>query len=51
MKSITKNQWIELCQKYNKWCEYETVQNSSYEQAENFIKNMPCFVPMEFAEE
>lgn len=44
---ITKEQWLELCKKYDKWCSYEEVKDcSSVEIAEIYIKTMPVFVPM-----
>ena len=39
---ITREQWKELVDKYEKYCPYEEVHDaSSYEVAEKYIKNMP----------
>ncbi|WP_154649892.1 hypothetical protein [Butyrivibrio proteoclasticus] len=44
---ITKEQWLELCKKLNKYCSYGEIQDTpSIEQAENYMKNMPVWMPM-----
>ena len=43
---VTKEQWKELCRKYNKWCDFCDVSNCTYEQAEWYIKNMRTLEPM-----
>lgn len=47
MDKITKDQWIEICKKYDSWCNFEDVEGATYQQAENFIKYMPCWSPQE----
>lgn len=43
---ISKSEWLSLCKKYDKWCNFETVMNHTYEEVEDFIKNMRCWEPM-----
>lgn len=43
---VSKSEWISLCQKYGQWCNFEDVKNFTLEEAEYFIKNMPCWEPM-----
>ena len=43
---ITKEQWIELCKKYDKWCSFEEVKNCTYDEAEEYIKTMLVWIPM-----
>lgn len=47
MDKITKDQWIEICKKYDCWCNFEDVEDATYQQAESFIKHMPCWSPQE----
>lgn len=37
-KTITREQWKELCKKYDFWCDYDGISDATYQQAETFIK-------------
>ncbi len=43
---ITKEQWIYLCNKYNKFCFYEEIKDcKSIEEAVDYLKSMPTLEP------
>lgn len=42
---VEKEEWLQLCQKYNKWCPLEEVEGLSYLEVEKYIKNLPTFSP------
>ena len=33
--------WKELCEEFNKWCDYRDVENMTYAEARVYIENMP----------
>ena len=43
---LTKEEWKQICEEIGAWCEYGQVKDLTYEQAVQYIKTMPTFVPM-----
>ena len=43
---LTKEEWKQICEEIGAWCEYDEVKDLTYEQAVQYIKTMPTFVPM-----
>lgn len=43
----SKEKWKELCKKYHKWCSWTEVSELTSEEAEFYIKTMPCWSTME----
>ncbi len=46
MDTVTKEQWKEICAKYEKWCLFDEVKDFTYERAEAYVKSMPTWGPM-----
>ena len=44
-KTVSKEEWQELCKKYNKYCSFEEVKDCTLDEAESYIKNMEILVP------
>lgn len=42
-KIITKNDWMNICRKYNRWCLYEEVKGMTIRVAVIYITTMPYF--------
>ena len=38
--------WKELCEEFNKWCDYEEVAGMTYVDGRNYIENMSVWIPM-----
>lgn len=43
---LTKEEWKEICKEVGAWCEYDEVKDLTYDQAVQYVKTMPTFVPM-----
>ena len=41
---ITVKEWAYLCSAYDKWCSFKEVEHCTYEEAENYIMNMPILI-------
>lgn len=43
---VEKKEWLEICEKYGKWCSFEEIKGIPYTDAIEYVKNMPTFSPM-----
>lgn len=44
-KTITKAEWLYICNKYQKWCLFDEVRGMSLKNAIIYIITMPTIVP------
>ena len=42
---VGKEEWLEICSKYNKWCSFEDIKGIPYDTAIKYIESMPTFSP------
>lgn len=43
---ITKEEWIAICKKADKWCAFIELTHMTQAQAEGYIRTMPVFESM-----
>lgn len=42
---VDKQEWLEICKTYGKWCPFEDVKGIPYSVAVEYIKNLLTFSP------
>ena len=45
IRLVGKEEWLEICSKYNKWCPFEEIEGIPYIKAVEYLKTMPTFSP------
>ena len=45
IRLVGKEEWLEICSKYNKWCPFEDIKGIPYDTAIKYIESMSTFSP------
>lgn len=44
-KKVTRSEWKRICEQLGRWCAFEEIENLTYAQAVEYVKNMSVWTP------